>query len=60
MAELKFVNYISIDGSPEVLMDYLSDQQKACCSKKIAEKLGRIVSEYYSNHMEEFRCLKKD
>ena len=52
--EITFTNYISIDGAEPVLMDSLTDEQKEYCEKKMLDRLSRNMSDYYSNHMDEF------
>lgn len=52
--ELTFTNYISIDGAEPVRMDSLSPEELQYCREKMAENMGRVMSDYYSNHMEEY------
>lgn len=52
--ELTFTNYISIDGAEPVRMDSLSPKELQYCREKMAENMGRVMSDYYSNHMEEY------
>lgn len=52
--ELTFTNYISIDGAEPVLMDSLSPEQLEMCRRRMAENMGRVMSEYYSEHPEKY------
>ena len=52
--ELTCTSYISIDGAEPVLFDSLSDEEKERCLQKMMDRLSRNMSEYYSNHMDEF------
>jgi len=52
--EITFTNYISIDGAEPVLMDSLTKEQKEYCLQKMMDRLSRNMSDYYSNHMDEF------
>lgn len=53
--KLTFTNYISIDGAEPVRMDSLSPKQLEECRRRMAENMGKVMSNYYSNHMEEYK-----
>lgn len=52
--ELTFTNYISIDGAEPVRMDSLTPEQLKECRRRMAENMGRVMSEYYSKHPEKY------
>jgi len=48
---------ISIDGEPPVDMDTLTPERKAYALEKMRDRLSRNMSDYYTNHLDEFEAL---
>lgn len=52
-SELKAISYISIDGAPPVRFDSLSSKKRAECISKICDNIGKGLSSYLSEHIDE-------
>lgn len=51
---LTYSLHISIDGAEPVPMEQLSAAEKDRCMKAMAERLCRRMSDYYTQHPEEY------
>lgn len=51
---LTFTLNISIDGAEPVPMEDLSPSERDRCYRAMAERLGRNMSDYYTQHPEEY------
>lgn len=55
--ELTFSLHISIEGKEPVRMGELTPQEKSRCLDAMAARLSKNMSEYYSQHPEEYRSV---
>lgn len=56
--EFTYKFMISVDGSPEVPLHSLTEEELTAVKKAMREKLSRGMSEYYSIHPEEYSIIK--
>lgn len=52
--ELTHSFYISINGAEPVPMEQLSAEEKTRCYDAMAQRLSRRMSDYYTQHPEEY------
>lgn len=52
--ELKVRCFISIDGADPVPFGSLTVEQREEVSQRMADNVGRTLSAYYSQHMDEY------
>ena len=57
VAELDWVNYISIDGAQPVPLASLSAEQRETVTKIMSERIGRTLSAYFSSRPEELQYV---